>query len=228
MLADFQQTTICKTISLINLSWISNESIDYKIKSRTLPHQVWDPFSTIHDSFHAILFYILSPMAVGSGCNLIYYTISHASCESATVTTVNLPSLRQWFQRARKVDMHAYAGSLFICAHVYTITEYSTFAWSRWTQKILHRQYCHDEGKYHRRQVSPVYISSNFIFTYSTHSKCTRSQSQNSLVVPTWKTISGRRTFHYRASVLWNNLPPKLCVNLDILSVNEFKNAIAL
>ena len=77
------------------------------------------------------------------------------------------------------------------------------------------------------KQIAPVYISLNFIFTYSTHSKCTRSQSQNCLV-PKWKTISGKRTFHYRASVLWNNLPPKLCVNLDILSVNEFKNAIVL
>ena len=35
------------------------------------------------------------------------------------------------------------------------------------------------------------------------------------------------RTFHYRASVLWNSLPPKLRVNLDVMSVNEFKNAIA-
>ena len=84
----------------------------------------------------------------------------------------------------------------------------------RWEQQLLIQTFkC-------LKQIAPVYISSNFIFTYSTHSKCTRSQSQNSLVVPTWKTISEKRTFHYRASVLWNNLPPKLCVNLDILSVN--------
>ena len=72
----------------------------------------------------------------------------------------------------------------------------------RWEQQLLIQTFkC-------LKQIAPVYVSSNFIFTYSTHSKCTRSQSQNSLVVPTWKTISGKRTFHYRASVLRNNLPP--------------------
>ena len=92
----------------------------------------------------------------------------------------------------------------------------------RWEQQLLIQAFkC-------LKQIAPVYISSNFIFTSSTHSKCTRSQSQNSLVVPIWKTISGKRTFHYRASVLWNSLPPKLRVNLDVMSVNEFKNAIAL
>ena len=49
----------------------------------------------------------------------------------------------------------------------------------------------------------------------------TRSQSRNSLVIPTWRTISGKGTFHYRASVLWNNLPPKLRVNLDIVWMNS-------
>ena len=53
------------------------------------------------------------------------------------------------------------------------------------------------------------------------------SQSHNNLVIPPWRTISGKRTFHYRAAVLWNKLPPILCVSLESLSVNELKNAIA-
>ena len=39
------------------------------------------------------------------------------------------------------------------------------------------------------------------------------------LVIPPWRTISCKRTFHY---VLWNKLPPILNVNLESLSVNEF------
>ena len=85
----------------------------------------------------------------------------------------------------------------------------------RWKQQLLIQAFkC-------LKQIALVCISSNFIFTSSTHLKCTRSQSQNSLVLPTWKTISGKRTFHYRASVLWNSLPPKLRVNLDVMSVND-------
>ena len=70
-------------------------------------------------------------------------------------------------------------------------------------------------------------MSSQFTFTYSTHSKCTQSQSHNDLVIPPWRTISGKKTFHCRASMLWNKLPPILCVNLESLSVNEFKIATA-
>ena len=45
----------------------------------------------------------------------------------------------------------------------------------RWEQQLLIQTFkC-------LKQIAPVYISSNFIFTYSTHSKCTRSQSQNCL-----------------------------------------------
>jgi hypothetical protein len=76
--------------------------------------------------------------------------------------------------------------------------------------------------------IAPEYLSSNFTFVHSTHSKCTRSQTQNRLVVPIWKTSSGKRTFLYRGSVLWNKLPSEIRTNFDSMTLNEFKKAIAL
>lgn len=77
------------------------------------------------------------------------------------------------------------------------------------------------------KQIAPMYISKHFVFTSSLHSKCTRSQTQNTLVVPAWNTISGKRTFHYRAAVAWNKLPPTIRTNFDQLSIDQFKSAIA-
>ena len=75
--------------------------------------------------------------------------------------------------------------------------------------------------------LAPSYLSSAFIFTHSVHSKCTRSQSHNNLVIPKWKTNFGKKTFHYRAAILWNMLPTNIRVNFNSLSVNQFKNAIS-
>ena len=51
---------------------------------------------------------------------------------------------------------------------------------------------------------APVYLSSQFSF--ATHSHYTRGQTFNFLIIPSWKYNSGKRTFYYRASKLWNNL----------------------
>ena len=75
--------------------------------------------------------------------------------------------------------------------------------------------------------LAPTYLSSAFIFTHSVHSKCTRSQSHNNLVIPKWNTNFGKKTFHYRAAILWNMLPTNIRVNFNSLSVNQFKNAIS-
>ena len=78
------------------------------------------------------------------------------------------------------------------------------------------------------KKIAPHYLSSHFTFTYTTHSKNTRSQSHNQLVTPMWKTSSGQRTFHYRGAISWNKLPSNICISFDSMSLNEFKNAIAL
>jgi len=76
------------------------------------------------------------------------------------------------------------------------------------------------------KKIAPSYISSVFTFTHSVHTKGTRSQTYNALVTPSWNNSSGKRTFHYRASVLWNNLPQNIRSEIDSLSLHAFKNAI--
>ena len=67
----------------------------------------------------------------------------------------------------------------------------------------------------------------NFCYFLISHSKCTRSQSHNNLVIPMWNTNFGKKTFHYnRAAILWNMLPTNIPVNFNLLIVNQFKNAI--
>lgn len=73
---------------------------------------------------------------------------------------------------------------------------------------------------------APMYLSSQFNFTQNIHSHGTRSQTFNSLVIPSWKTVSGKRTFHYRAVKLWNNLPNEIRGNIDSMSLHSFKNNI--
>ena len=69
---------------------------------------------------------------------------------------------------------------------------------------------------------APSYLSSKFIFTSFTHSKNTRSQSSNSLVIPAWQIIQGKRTFLYRGSTFWNKLPTDVRCILSNMSVNTF------
>ena len=73
---------------------------------------------------------------------------------------------------------------------------------------------------------APSYLSSQFIFTECMHTKGTRSQSSKTLVVPLWKNTLGKRTFHYRGTKLWNNLPVGVRLDYDSLSLHMFKNAI--
>ena len=47
---------------------------------------------------------------------------------------------------------------------------------------------------------APSYLSSQFIFTSSIHSKCTRSQSCNALVLLFWNNNQGKRTCYNRGA----------------------------
>lgn len=75
---------------------------------------------------------------------------------------------------------------------------------------------------------APTYISCNFTFTHTTHSKGTRSQTQNALAIPSWNITAGKRTFLYRATVLWNKLSPQIRLNFNSMSVQKFKNSISV
>ncbi len=76
------------------------------------------------------------------------------------------------------------------------------------------------------KETAPMYLSSQFNFTQSIHSHGTRSQTFNALVIPSWKAVSGKRTFHYRAVKLWNDLPNDVRGNFDSMSLQSFKHNI--
>ena len=73
---------------------------------------------------------------------------------------------------------------------------------------------------------APSYLSSQFIFTSSIQSKCTRSQSCNTLVLPFWNNNQGKQTFYNRGASLWNRLPPDVRSKLTSMSLNMFKCSI--
>ena len=54
---------------------------------------------------------------------------------------------------------------------------------------------------------APAYLSSHFTYVQSVHSHSTRSKTCKCLLIPPWNTVCGKRTFHYRAYSIWNNLP---------------------
>ena len=74
--------------------------------------------------------------------------------------------------------------------------------------------------------IGPDYISSHFTFTHSSHERVTRSQSSNTLTVPSWNITAGKRTFQYRAACLWNQLPSDIRCQFSNMSLNEFKGII--
>jgi len=71
---------------------------------------------------------------------------------------------------------------------------------------------------------APSYLSSQFLFTSSIHSKNTRSQCSNTLVLPPFRIKPGKRTFHLRGSSTWNSLPADIRCNLFKLNVHTFKS----
>ena len=74
---------------------------------------------------------------------------------------------------------------------------------------------------------APSYLSRNFIFTSSIHSRGTRSQSFNTLVLPSWYNNSGKHTFQYRGAFKWNTLSSDIRSNLTSMSLNMFKSYIS-
>lgn len=76
------------------------------------------------------------------------------------------------------------------------------------------------------KQDAPSYLLSHFVFTSSIHSQNTRSQFCNTLVVPSWNSKSGKRTFHYRGASLWNSLPPDVRKNMSSMSMLMYKSTL--
>jgi hypothetical protein len=73
--------------------------------------------------------------------------------------------------------------------------------------------------------LAPSYLSSQFTFVHSIHSKGTRSQTTFSLCEPKWNINAGKRTFHMRATKTWNNLSPDIRCNYVNMSLFQLRNA---
>ena len=73
---------------------------------------------------------------------------------------------------------------------------------------------------------APSYLCSQFNYVQSLHSHGTRSQTFNSLNVPSWNINPGKRTFHYRACQTWNQLPADIRKNALSMSLHSFKACI--
>ncbi len=90
---------------------------------------------------------------------------------------------------------------------------------NRWNNHILVMLFKCLTGK------APNYLCSKFSFTKSTHHHDTRGTSSNSLVVPQFKSNSGKRLFQTRAANLWNSaIDVDTRSNYISFSLSEFKS----
>ena len=73
------------------------------------------------------------------------------------------------------------------------------------------------------QNLSPEYLSSQFEFVHNSHTHVTRNHSSNTLIVPKFRSNSGMRTFHVRVAYAWNSLPPEIRLDMESMSINQFK-----
>lgn len=73
------------------------------------------------------------------------------------------------------------------------------------------------------RNLSPSYLSSQFEYVHNTHTYITRNHSNNTLIVPKYKSNSGLRTFNVRGAYAWNCVSPTLRAEMETLSISQFK-----
>ncbi len=71
--------------------------------------------------------------------------------------------------------------------------------------------------------MAPNYICSKVCMAKNSHSHNTRRAANNHLQLPSSNTKFGLRTFAYRATKIWNDLPKEL---LDIKSLLKFKTSL--
>ena len=77
------------------------------------------------------------------------------------------------------------------------------------------------------KDISPTYLSSNFEFVHNYHNHTTRNHSSNTLIIPKINSNSGMRTFLFRSGHLWNNLSPSIRIDLENMSLGQFKSYIS-
>lgn len=91
----------------------------------------------------------------------------------------------------------------------------------RWTNQLLIIAFKCLKGS------APNYLSSQLMFTNSVHSYPTRHQLSNTLIVHHSNSNAAERTFRTRVAILWNKLPQNVRLNLDLLTLNQFKSILS-
>ena len=119
-------------------------------------------------------------------------------------------------------------GRILLSVDIKTSVDFilSSLGWRRlnvrWNEQLLIMTFKCLKG------CAPTYLSSKFIFNNSLHSKCTRSQTHNNLIIPPWNICQGKRTFLYRSSKGWNDLPNEIKTNFKDMTIFSFQNTINL
>lgn len=78
------------------------------------------------------------------------------------------------------------------------------------------------------RNLSPTYLTSKFEFVHSNHAHATRNQVSNTLIVPKFNSNSGLRTFHVRATYIWNNLSPAIRTEMENMTLGQYKTNVLI
>ena len=118
-------------------------------------------------------------------------------------------------------------GRILLSVDIYTPVNdiLNSLGWSRlndkWNENILTLIFKCLKGN------APSYLSTKFIFTENSHNKGTRSQSNNTLLVPKWNILQGKRTFNYRSTKLWNSIPNHIKIELHDMTISTFKTVIS-
>ena len=74
------------------------------------------------------------------------------------------------------------------------------------------------------KKLTPKYMSDKVLLTKNCHNYNTRRASKNHIQLPSAKTKFGQRTFSYRATKIWNDLPNEF---LSIESLLQFKSSVS-
>ena len=76
------------------------------------------------------------------------------------------------------------------------------------------------------KNMCPYYLCDQFNFVHNFHDHTTRNLSANTLIVPNYKSNSGKRAFLVKPANFWNNVPPSIRLNLDNLTLYQFKTNV--
>ena len=77
------------------------------------------------------------------------------------------------------------------------------------------------------KNISPNYLSSQFDFVHNNHTYTTRNHTSNTLMIFKCNSNSCLRIFHFRTGDIWNNISAMIRIELNNMSLSQFKSYIS-